>query len=228
MTTACIDARPGTTDIQAARDLMNEAFWEKLYALLKPFALSVVFSAGVASWRGQECDIAQDIVQETLRRCLEHLQKVVRGDAPPVYALEHFMIVVANNYCRDLQRRERRLIHPAPDSYDGDFMHEQATDSPSDIAIEHVFQEHIFEQIAHEVRHFPEKQQKALLIDQASLMHFGGEPTPLQRAFIDAGIDMQTYQQELPTSELGRTRHHASLYHAYKRLRRHIECDTIS
>lgn len=78
--------------------------------------------------------------------------------------------------------------------------------------------EQVLEWIAHEIVHFPLKQRQAILIDLANRMHFGAEPTPLQTAFLQVGIDLQEYRLSLPTDPIERSRHASLLSYAYKRL----------
>jgi DNA-directed RNA polymerase specialized sigma24 family protein len=208
-------------------DPASEATWQTLYPALRSHAQCLVYSFRVRSWRGQEEDIIEDVVQETARRVLERSHKAERGEADQIYSLKNLTLVTAHNYCADLRRHDRRLSHVQSQ----ESLHEangagsaiKQPVHPLELVTEHVFQEWIFGMIAHEVSKFPEKQRTAVLIDLANRMSFDAQPTPLQQAFLNAGIQLQQYKQELPSDPQARNRHLASLSQAYKRIA-HLPC----
>jgi DNA-directed RNA polymerase specialized sigma24 family protein len=200
-------------------DLNSEITWKNLYLSLGSFARSLVYSFGVPSWKGQEEDIIEDIVQETMRRLLEQSQKAERGEANPIQSLKLMGTVIAQNYCKDLRRRDRRLSRMQPDDYllnvevrKGDYMH------LFDAICESIDQELLLTQVAHEIAKFPEKQRRALLVDLANRMTFDTQPTSLQKAFLEEGIQLELYQKPLPADPQERSRHVSLLNHAYKRV----------
>jgi hypothetical protein len=72
--------------------------------------------------------------------------------------------------------------------------------------------------VAREAAAFPDKQRRAILTDIAIRMHFGRRQTPLQQAFLEAGIDLREYRQALPSNPRERIRHAALVSYAYKRV----------
>ena len=88
---------------------------------------------------------------------------------------------------------------------------------------ENVYQELLFQLVAHEIARFPDKQRKALLIDLANRMCFDTPPTSLQKAFLEEGIQLQQYQQPLPADPQERGRHVSILSYAYRRVA-HLSC----
>lgn len=209
-------------------DLHSEKTWADLISVLKPYARHFVYSARLACWHGQEEDIIEDVVQETVRRVLERSQQAERGEALPIYSLEHMGVMIACNYCIDKLRRDRRLQRTFSDGYflesassTGDQMNSFET------AIEHVYQEELFARLAHEIAQFPTKQRRALLIDLANRMCFNTQPTSLQEAFLTEGIDLQVYQQPLPNDTIERTKHAALASLAYKRVAKLIRKCTL-
>ncbi len=139
-------------------DLANEITWKKLTHSLGSFARSLVYSYRVPSWRGQEEDIAEDIVQETVRRIIERTQKSQRGEADPIRSLHHMTTIIAQNYCRDLRRRDRRLVPCNQTSSLGAYGNVKATNHPLfDTICEGVDQELLLAQIAREIANFPNK-----------------------------------------------------------------------
>jgi DNA-directed RNA polymerase specialized sigma24 family protein len=200
-------------------DLNSSNAWKKLYALLESLARYFVYSSNIPSWRGQEKDVIEDIVQETARRIIERSQKAARGEMPPIQSLRNMLYTVVRNYCTDLCRRDRRLmrIQPQNAAFQA-FLKLTNQVDPSEASVENVYLEMLFRLVACEVVSFPAKQRRAILIDIASQMHFDGQPTPLQEAFLSAGIDLREYQQLLPSSPLEKSRHTALVSYAYKRV----------
>jgi len=205
-------------------DLNSEASWSNLYASLRTLARYLAYSFSVPSWRGQEEDVIEDIVQETARRIIERARKAERGEADPIHSLRHMMVVIAQNYCTDLWRSDHKLSHMPPQDYEPESIvgvDEQA--DTLDAVTESVYQELLFVRVAHEIASFPDKQRKAILIDLANRMCFDTCPTPLQKAFLWEGIQLQQYQQPLPADHQERGRHVSILSYAYRRVA-HLPC----
>src|SRR5690242_17103656 len=188
-------------------DLDSSRTWKRLYELLEPLAQCFVYSSHISSWKGQEKDIIEDIVQETARRVIERSRKAARGEAPPIQTLSSMLFIIARNYCVDLCRHDRRLIHIHFQDTGLQARTQQA--DAAEEGIENVYLEMLFKLVAREVVAFPDKQRRAILIDLANRMHFDRNPTVLQKAFLDAGVDLQEYRQALPVSPLERSRHTA-------------------
>ncbi len=200
-------------------DLTSDSTWKKLYPLLESLARYFVYSSHVSSWQGQENDIVEDVVQETWRRLLEYACKAERGEAPPIHALKNMMRVVAQNYCKDMKRHDRRLLRIQPQDASQQLLASLRNQvSPVELGTENVYQEALFKLVACEVASFPVKQRTAILIDLANRMHFGIQPTPLQAAFLEVGIDLREYQRSLSSDPKERSRHLSLLTHAYKRI----------
>ncbi len=200
-------------------DLDSGSTWKKLYPLVESLARYFVYSSHIPSWRGQEKDIIEDIVQETARRIIDRSQKAARGEVPPIRSLKNMLFTVARNYCTDLCRRDRRLMRIQPqDAVLQAFLNQTNQVDLAEAGVENVYMEILFRLVAREVVTFPDKQRRAILIDVASRMHFGRHPTPLQQAFLDAGIDLREYQQALPSGPVEISRHTALVSYAYKRV----------
>ena len=198
--------------------LHDAALWEELYSWLRSCVRHLVYAYRVSCWYGQEEDIIDDVVQETIRRTIERSQRTAYGEVAPIYALEHLMVVVAKNYIRDVRRHEQRVVR-LPDNQVAEArlpLHD--TEDPLEVATVQLGEEHLFHWIAKEIANFPLKQRQALLIDLANRMYFDTEPTPLQGAFLTVGIDLQDYRLPLPIDPVERSRHASLLSYAYKRL----------
>jgi DNA-directed RNA polymerase specialized sigma24 family protein len=194
--------------------------WEEIYAWLRALVRRLVARFSVAAWRGQESDLIDDIVQETVRRFIERQPRVERGEAEPVYAPRQMLFTIAYNCCKDLYRRERRLIHTGGEAFRASNIGSLASEPVNlDHVVERVYQEELFALVAQEVARFPRKQQRALLIDLAELMSFDEEPSGLQEAFLTCGIDLRHYQN-WPEDARAHEQRIALRNHAYKRLAR--------
>jgi hypothetical protein len=158
-------------------------------------------------------------VQETVRRIIERTQKSERGEADPIRSLDHMTTSIAQNYCRDLRRRDCRLVSLQPDNYVWDIL-DRTGEQPLtfDAICEAIDQELLLAQIVREIANFPMKQRTAILIDLANRMYFDIELTPLQKAFQEAGIPIEMYRQPLPDNIRERNQHTSLLNHAYRRI----------
>lgn len=196
--------------------LEDEEIWRELYPRLYALARHFVYRFRVSCWCGQEEDMVDDVVQETIRRMLERSQKAERGEAAPINAIESMMAGIAQNYLKDLRRHDWRVIRLQANDRLGAAIGDQA--DISKIATEQLSDESLFRQLAREIANFPEKRRRALLIDLANLMCFDTEPTSLQAAFLAVGIDLQAYQLPLSNDPVDRARHGSLLSLAYKRI----------
>src|SRR5436190_5659618 len=88
---------------------MNDATWVELYPDLQSLAQYLIHKYPLPCWHGQEDDMAEDIVQETVRRVIERAQKAERGEASPIQSLKKMATTIAYNYYRNLKRHDYRL-----------------------------------------------------------------------------------------------------------------------
>src|SRR5713226_6064759 len=95
-------------------DLHSETTWQQLYLSLRPLIKRWVYSLHVPSWQGQELDIVEDILQESIVRIFKYVKKAECGEVPPIDSLERISIVIAHNYCKDLRRKDLRLTRFSP------------------------------------------------------------------------------------------------------------------
>jgi hypothetical protein len=214
------DPYPTTLSNKAAvQTASDEDCWQTLYCGLRPFIASCIRNFPVPSWQGQESDIIDDIVQESMRKILERIQKAEHGDATPIQSLTQISMTIAYNTYRDYRRRDRHLCHVTENST-MERLRTGTTESTLEQVTEQIFQEQIFTLIVRDIAHFPTKQKDALLTDLANRMSFSDdEMTPLQHAFYQVGIAIHTYQHPRPTDKAERYRYASILNHAYKRIR---------
>ncbi len=197
----------------------SDTNWQDIYMMLRPLAKHIVYTYRVPAWRGQENDVAEDIIQETTRKLFEYEQKIERKEAPPIQSLLPMVRVIAYNYGKDVRRRDQRVTHiETEDEGIEHFFFRNDEMSMEDRATENAYYEMLFTDMAQEIVLFPYKQRQALLIDLATHMSFERQPTPLQKAFLKVGIQLQDYQNQLPTTPEERNRYTSLLAHAYKRV----------
>lgn len=199
--------------------IINTINWGENYPQLHSQARRLVHKYQLANWRGQEEDLAWDIVQESVRKVFEYIQTDSKHEPKAVQSLKGLLATTVRNYSTDLYRREKRLVRETSESATPclrEFADDEA--SFSEIATENVYCERLFRFLAREIARFPPKQRQALLADLASRMVFEEQPSVLQAAFLAEGIHLEEYQQSRPLTALERNRNAALLNHAYKRL----------
>jgi len=197
--------------------------WHCIYCRLVRTVKTWVHSAKVATWQTQREDIVADIVQEAIVRSLRRIERGNSGERPPVRCVESMCMRIAHNCFIDMIRRDQRLlpiIDDVAESFQKNlFIAAGQEENFANVAEENVFTASLFEMIVAEAIKFPPKLRTALFIDLACRMSFKGEPTPLQQAFLRAGIALNEYKQQAPRDPVERSRHASLTSLAYKRLR---------
>lgn len=193
----------------------DDELWMDLYNLLRPRAKALAYNAGVPSWKGQEYDIAEDIVQTTLLKTFQYMRE--KGE--DIRSVVKLSFKIARNSFIDMRRRELRLQH---------FSHDTSTPNeqlsldrlvdPSQEAEEKIYEEWILATCASTIATFSTKLRLAILADLANLTYVAEEPTTLQQAFLAAGIRLQDYQRAPSADPAERGRQSALRSLAYKRV----------
>jgi DNA-directed RNA polymerase specialized sigma24 family protein len=197
----------------------SDALWINLYSFLRPFIKRLVFSSGISSWRGQEEDLVEDIVQETIVRVFKCIRRAEIGEGTTIISHKALSIVIARNYYEDLRRRDKRFVRiAADDDSHGVHIILQGHLDPSEVAFNNMFIEWFYVKFSMEAMKFSQKQRIALLIDLANRMDFDVRPTPLQKAFLEVGIQLQDYQRPISKVPVERSRHASNASLAYKRI----------
>jgi DNA-directed RNA polymerase specialized sigma24 family protein len=210
--------QPNSSDPQRCEP-DSDALWINLYSFLGPFVKRLVYSSGISSWRGQEEDLVEDIVQETIVRVFKCIRRIEIGEGTTIISPKGLSIVIARNYYEDLRRRDKHLSRIADDHCSqGSHVVLQDHFDPLELALNNMFLEWLYVKFSLEVAKFSQKQRIALLIDLANRMDFNVEPTPLQKAFLGVGIRLQDYQQPIPKVPVERSRHASNTSLAYKRI----------
>src|SRR5947209_7006957 len=102
------------------RNSSDDHLWCQLYPSLTFPVWQLVRNAGVPCWRGQEADIVEEIIQESIARTFFYMRKAENNQVMPIHSLPQFCKQIAANYCRDLQRKEMRLVRPLAIEYNSD------------------------------------------------------------------------------------------------------------
>lgn len=213
-----------------SHNIYEDATWIELYPWLYAQARHFVYLLRISCWYGQEEDMVDDVVQETIRRIIERTHKAERGEATPIHALKAMILVTVQNYIRDLRRHDKRLTRSIAD--DGsNIIRDDLFDQMNIVALatENVSSELLFQCLARIIASFPTKRRTVLLMDLANRMCFDDEPTPLQAAFLAVGIDLQAYQEPVPVNAAERSRYASLLCLAYASLEQlaSIQEDTL-
>jgi DNA-directed RNA polymerase specialized sigma24 family protein len=189
--------------------------WENLHRLLVPLIRGWTYRAGVPAWKGQEAEVAEDLVQTALLKIIKYLDYAQQHHIP-IYSLEHLSRVIAKHCFLDVRRREARLLRFPQD--EAEQIPLDALIDPAQEAEEKIYEEGLLIASARMIATFPTKLRRAILVDLANHADFGKIPSVLQQAFLDVGIDLQEYQQPLPTNKAERGNQSALRSLAYKRL----------
>jgi DNA-directed RNA polymerase specialized sigma24 family protein len=199
--------------------LKNEDFWKSLYETLRRPVTSLVHRYKVPSWIGQEDDQINDIIQETVTRLYNRLL-TSPGEMFSIRSVEAFAYTIARHYCLDLVRKERRIAHLPEEAYELEMLH-TLLDEEDELTrlLDALSLQSLFTEAARIIVAIPRKQRRALLVDLARYNDFSEQPTLLEQALAEVGIQLRDYCHLLPLDQLERTRHNALVSLSYRRLR---------
>jgi len=201
-------------------DYNNDAFWEVLYPRLSVLIRSWVHSAGVSTWKCQEPDLVEDIVQTAIEKIFKSL-KDARERHAVIDSVSAWSIKIARNCFYDLIRRESRLLHFSQNEMEAGEQQlpalELLVDSTLEIE-EKLYEEWAIAASAQTIATFSTKLRQAILADLANRTCFDEESSTLQQAFLAAGIRLQDYQRAPSPDPVERGRQSALRSLAYKRV----------
>ncbi len=215
-----IDAMVARTNSQTKVD---EQTWSDLYIWLLPLVEMWVRDARVSSWYGQWKEVAEDIAQEAVLRTFRYYQRSHSGEMPPIGSLRALGRVIARNYFRDWRKKDWCLQRSAVNTGEG-YTPEGTGIVPdvvdaSQIALDRLILDSLFVTVAQVVAQFPQGQKVALLTDLANMSDGDDEPTLLERAFGDVGLQLSDYRRPRAEDATARGREAALRSIAYKRLK---------
>ena len=203
-------------------------FWDELRNWLKPFVLSWIHYYNLPLWLGQEMEIAEDILQETLLRVITYIRSSELHSSRPIEFLDNFCITVAHNCVRDLRRRQHKLTHLSSlsEAMERFPLLCEVPDDPVELALLHLMSRDTLISLAHIIVDFPAGQRRAILIDLAQYSDFDEESGPLHVIFLEMGINLYEYKLAAPQDSIARSRHASLLSIAYKRLKQTFLAET--
>jgi DNA-directed RNA polymerase specialized sigma24 family protein len=197
------------------RGSFDDATWNQVYSSLRPHVRRWVYTSGIPSWRGQEEDIVEDIVQVSVVRTYTYTSHPQDANSSPLRLPQAMAYRIARNYYNDLRRHDGRIDRFSTDEQ---VYQEKAVDY-IELALENMYVEWLLMRVAYAISRFPEKQRRALLIDLAKLTDFDEQPTVFRRALLGFGIRLQDYRLPRSVDPTMRSRQASLLSTAYRRLR---------
>lgn len=205
-------------------DVIDGQTWFDLYNWLLPLVEIWVRDSRVSSWYGQQREIAEDISHEAVMRTFRYHQREDRG---PIGSLRALSRVIALNYFRDWRKKDWCLVRPTLDENEQQTfdMHINASDivDAAQIALDHLMLDSIIISVAQVVSRFPRGQKVALLTDLANMSDLDGEPSLLEQALSDVGLQLSDYKRPRPEDPTVRGRDAALRSIAYKRLKQEVQ-----
>ena len=205
-------------------DVIDGQAWYDLYNWLLPLVEIWVRDSRVSSWYGQQREIAEDISHEAVMRTFRYHQREDRG---PIGSLKALSRVIALNYFRDWRKKDWCLVRPTLDeneqqTFDTNISATDVVDA-AQIALDHLMLDSIIISVAQVVARFPRGQKVALLTDLANMSDLDGEPSLLEQALSDVGLQLSDYKRPRPEDPTVRGRDAALRSIAYKRLKHEVQ-----
>ena len=207
------------THTHPAFEYDEDSIWRELRSWLTFQVRSWVYDSHVPDWQGQEYEITDDIVSESLRHLIERLEQARVGSAAPIIDIYPFARRVAYHCFIDQVRKDNKKVRfsQITAEYEETAVGLILADM-EDATLNTVYYEQLFKIIAREVVTFPKKQKESMLRDHAKRMICMADPLPLLRAYQGVGIKLIDYSHYVPADEFERRRHSSLLHHAYRRL----------
>ena len=192
--------------------------WHMIYRQLTIAVTHWVCLANLLAWKNQREEIIDDIVQETMMKVLKRIHLGETGELAPVYSVEGLCIRVARNVFIDMLRRDRRLVPLA--SNNNDELYDIPDDGVnySEVAVDNVYYANLFTQVALAIQGFPPKLRAAMITDLVSRMSFDSEETPLQKALLNAGINLEEFRGQCPSDPVMKSRQSSLASLGYKKI----------
>lgn len=210
-------------------NIHHDATWDALYRALAPLVKGWVFRAAVPSWRGQEVDVAWDILQTALRKTFEYALNA-QALGITIVSLERLSVVICRNQLRDYQRKDFRLtrLASAAEAHGAESASCYTVDDPAEAVLERLYEAQLFYEAAKTTLLLPAKTRLAVLIDLATRLQargeFHGAPSPLRQAFLAVGVHLEDFAGLLPVEPMARARHDSLVSLGFKRIGKTVQC----
>ena len=202
--------------------------WYDLYNWLLPLVEMWVRDSRVSSWYGQHREITEEIAHEAVMRTFRYQQRADRGEMPPIGSLKALSRVIARNYFRDWRKKDWCLVRSSQDEgdanpFEANLLAREVADA-AQIALDHLMLDSILTTVAQVVATFPQGQKAALLTDLANMSDLdGAEPTRLEQALSNVGVQLSDYRRPRSSDPAARGRDAALRSIAYKRLKHEVK-----
>lgn len=197
----------------------EDSSWTELRSWLTFQVRGRVYDSRIPDWQGQEDEIIDDIVSESIRHLIERLEKANAGNADPIDTLYPFARKVAYNCFIDLVRKDGRKVRFSQITADYE---ETAIGlilaDMEETTMNAIYYEQFFKLVAQEIVTFPKKQKEAMLRDHARRVIYMIDPKTLLRAYQNVGIQLMDYCNYTPANDVERRRQSSILHCAYRRL----------
>ncbi|MGH2493332.1 MAG: hypothetical protein ACRDIV_01360 [Ktedonobacteraceae bacterium] len=209
-----------TTATHPAFAYDEDSYWSELRSQLTFQVRSQVYDSHIPDWLGQEDEITDDIVSESLRHLIERLIEANAGTADPIRNLHLYARQIAHRCFIDQWRKDKKKVRfsQIAADYEEEAVIGLILADMEDAPLNTVYFEQFFKLMAREVVTFPHKQREAMLRDHARRMSYMINPTPLLCAYQSVGIQLIDYRNYAPTDEVEKRRHSSLLHCAYQRL----------
>jgi len=200
----------------------EDSSWSELRFWLTFQVRGRVYNSHIPDWLGQEDEITDDIVSESLIHLIERLEEASAGSAAPIINIYPFARQIAFHCFVDQWRKDNKQVRfsQITAGCEEEAVIELILVNMEDATLNAVYYEQLFKLIAREVVTFPDKQKQAMLRDHAKRMVCMIDPLPLLRAYEGVGIQLTDYRNYASADEVVRGRHSSLLHHAYQRLAR--------
>ncbi len=209
------------TSAHPAFEYDDDSSWSTLSHWLTFQVRGRVYNSHIPDWQGQEDEITDDIVNESLIHLIERLEKARANSAAPILDIYPFARQIAYHCYIDQVRKDRKKVcfSQITSEYKETAIALILADM-EEATLNTVYYEQFFKLMAQEIVTFPHKQKEAMLRDHAKRMVCMSDPTPLVRAYHSVGIQLTDYHNYAPADEVEKRRHSSLLHWAYQRLAR--------
>ena len=198
----------------------EDSSWTDFCSWLTLLVRGWVYNDHIPCWQGQEIEVINDIVSESLEHIFERLTQISEGRADPINNFNAYARKVAHNCFVDQKRKDKKKVRfsQITATHDEEAIIGLVLTDMEDVPLSKVYFEQLFNHMAQEVIAFPRKQKEALLRDHARRLGYMTNPALLLRAYASVGIPLSDYLHYVPADEAERRRHSSLLHCAYRRL----------
>jgi DNA-directed RNA polymerase specialized sigma24 family protein len=199
----------------------DEFVWHALLVWLLPLVTAWVYSSHVNIWCGQQSEIVQEIIQESVTRAFEYVKRARHNGGPSVIHLKAFCRTIARNLFVDRVRKEGLLVRLAfADNIDRLYAGKLEGQNAAELALDHLIDEEAIINAVKVIVKLPDKRRAALLIALANVIDLAESPSLLEQELAKQGIQLRDYVRPRSDDPAVRSRQAALLWYALRELQR--------